>query len=186
MANNIFIEKYKSEFQSAIDFLKQELKSIRTGRASASLVEGVSVHTYGAIQPLSQLATIGIPESSSILIDPWDKSILKDIEVGLNNAHLGLSVVNTGERLIAKVPMMTEEVRKEMVKLLGKKIEETRITIRKVRDNVREDIMRAEKNKEISEDDKYQHLAELDEFTVILNKEIDKTREEKEVDIMNV
>jgi len=186
MSNNIYIENKNNEFDSAIEFLKQEMRSIRTGRANSSLVEEIQVEAYGAMQPISQLANISVPESNSISIDPWDKSIIKDVEVALNKANLGLSIVNTGEKLIAKVPLMTEDTRKEMVKLLGKKIEETRITLRKIRDDIKEEIIKAEKNKDITEDDKFQYLAELDEFTAIKNKEVDKMKEDKETEIMTV
>lgn len=186
MANNLFITVHEDDFDKAIEFLKKELSGLRTGRANTAIIESVSVEAYGAIQPLSQLASLSVPESSSIAIIPWDKSIMKDIEKALNYANLGLSLVNTGDKIIAKVPMLTEETRKEMVKVLGKKVEESRITVRKIRDIIKEEIIKAEKDNEITEDDKYQHLAELDNHTTEMNKTIDELKKEKEVEIMTV
>src|SRR5690606_28524329 len=104
---------------------------IRTGRANTSLVEEVSVDAYGAKQMLKNVASLSVPESNTIAIQPWDKGVIKDVEAALKAANLGLEIVNLGEKILAKVPMLTEETRKEMVKLLGKKIEESRIAVRK-------------------------------------------------------
>jgi len=186
MAKNIFIDKHKASFDKSLDFLKRDMAAIRTGRANASIVEEVMVEAYGAMQPIKNLANLSVPESSSIAIQPWDKSIMKDIEIALTKANLGLGIVNTGDRVIAKVPMLTEETRKEMVKLLGNKVEEARISVRKIRDEVKDEITTAEKNKEMTEDDKYQYLDELDNFVQEMNKKIEEMREEKEAELMKV
>ena len=186
MAHNIFLVKFKPEFDAVITHLKTDLTGLRTGRANPKILEDVQVEAYGANQPLKNLANLSIPENSSIGIDPWDKTLMKAIENAIVQANLGLSVVNTGTRIIAKIPLMTEETRKEMVKLLGRKIEDGRVSVRKVRDMVKDAIITAEKNKEFSEDDKFQYLGELDEFTDEMNKTIEVMRDEKEKEIMTV
>lgn len=187
MANsNVYIDKYKNEFESALEHFKKDLQSLRTGRAQATIVENVPVEAYGVTTPLKQLASISIPESKSISIEPWDKNVIKDIEKALTYANLGLSVVNIGGKLIAKVPPMTEENRKELIKILGKKQEEAKIAIRQVRDKIREAIIEAQKKNDITEDDKYQYFADLDNYTIDYNKNIEKVSEEKEQDIMTI
>jgi len=183
---NQYIDQYQAEFDKAIEHLKSELNSLRTGRAQTTLLENVQVEAYGAFSPLNQLASLSIIDAQSIAIEPYDKSILKDIEIGISKSNLGLSVVNTGEKLIAKVPPMTEENRKDLVKMLGEKVEDTKISIRQIRDKVRELIMDAEKNKEITEDDKYKFLTDLDNYTSEQNKTIDEMAKEKESEIMTV
>jgi len=184
--SNIYIEKNKSELDKNIEHLNKELASLRTGRAQATLVENVQVEAYGAITPLKQLASISVPEAKSIAIEAWDKSILKDIEKALTHSNLGLSIVNAGEKLIAKVPAMTEENRKQLLKVVGEKIEEARIGIRKVRDKIKEMILTAEKDKEITQDDKYEFLADLDNFVSDYNDKIEELKEKKEKDIMTI
>jgi len=186
MALNLYVQKYKPEFDKAMDFLKSELKSIRTGRANTALVDAIQVEAYGSMQPLSNVASLSIPENNAIAIVPWDKSIMKEVENALQKANLGLSIINTGEKVIAKMPLMTEETRKQMVKLLGQKVEESKIQIRQVRDKVKESVTLAEKNKEATEDDKYQYLAELDNYVVDLNKTIEELRKDKEEEIMTI
>jgi len=183
---NQYIDQNKEEFDKAIENLKEDLAGLRTGRAQSTLIENLQVEAYGVMTPLNQLANLSVPDSQSIAIEPWDKSILKDIEKGLSYSNLGLSVVNTGDKLIAKVPPMTEENRKELIKLMGEKVETIKISIRQTRDKVKETILEAEKNKDITEDDKYKFLTDLDNFTTEKNKEIEKLAEAKESEIMTV
>lgn len=183
---NLFIENHKIQFQQAIESFKKDLQSLRTGRASTALIEDVMVEAYGSMQPIKQLASLSIPENNAVAIAPWDKSVLKDIENALTKANLGLSIINTGDKVIAKLPLMTEENRKAMVKVLGAKAEDARVSVRKVRDEVKTATVNAEKNKEITEDDKYQNIAELDEYIASLNKQIEELREAKEKEIMTI
>lgn len=187
MANsNIYIDQKKEEYEKTIEHLKKELSGLRTGRAQATLVENVQVEAYGTMTPLMQLASISVPDAKSIAIEAWDKSILKDIEKALSYSNLGFSVVNTGEKLIAQVPPMTEENRKDLLKILGEKVEASKISLRQIRDDIKEDILTGEKNKEITEDDKYKFLTDLDNFTTDYNKKIEQIAEEKEKEIMTV
>ena len=186
MAKNIYLDRHKVSFDKVLENLLRDMSGIRTGRANTTLVEEVMVEVYGGMQPIKNLASLSIPESSSIAIQPWDKSIMKDMENALNKANLGLGIVNTGEKIIAKVPLLTEETRKEMVKLLGHKVEDARIAIRKVRDTVKDEIVNDEKEKLMSEDDKFQYLDELDEHVSDLNKKMEDLRGDKEKDIMKI
>ncbi len=183
---NTYIDQYKEDYDKNIDHLKQELSGLRTGRAQATLIENVQVEAYGAMTPINQLASLSVPDAKSIMIEPWDKTVLKDIEKALSYTNFGLSVTNTGDKLIASVPPMTEENRKDLLKIMGGKIEDTKIAIRQVRDKVKEAILKAEKDKDITEDDKYKYLTDLDNFTSDYNKKIDQTAEDKEKEIMTV
>ncbi len=187
MANsNIYIDKNKEEFEKVISHFKDELMTLRTGRAQAILVENIPVEAYGATTPLKQMASISIPEAKSISIEPWDKSVLKDIEKALTYSNLGFSVVNTGDKLIAKIPPMTEENRKEILKVIGDKSEKARISLRQLRDQIKEEILAAEKSKDITEDDRYSYLADLDNLVTDYNKKIEEMAKEKEQEIMTI
>jgi ribosome recycling factor len=183
---NQFIEQKKAEFDEAVEHFKKEISSLRTGRAQTILVENVMVEAYGAQTPLKQLASISIPEAKSISIEPWDKSIAKDVEKALAYSNLGLSVVNTGEKIIANLPSMTEENRKGLVKLLNQKTEEAKISLRQIRDKVKEAILTAEKNKDITQDDRYQFVADLDNFISECNKKIEEIAANKETEITTI
>jgi ribosome recycling factor len=183
---NIYIDQYKEDYEKNIDHLKKELMGLRTGRAQATLVENIQVEAYDAKTPLNQLASISVPDAKSIMIEPWDKTVLKEIEKALSYTSLGFSVVNTGDKLIASVPPMTEENRKDLLKIMGTKIEDTKIAIRQVRDKIKEEVLKAEKDNEITEDDKYKYLTDLDNFTSDYNKKVDQIAEDKEKEIMTV
>lgn len=186
MAENQFITKHKAEFESALEHLKKEFGSLRTGRAQTALVDNLQVDAYGSRQPLKQLAGISIQDSKTISIEPWDKSILKDVEKALGASNLGLSIINLGSKILAKVSMMTEETRKELLKVLGKMLEAGKINIRQTRDKVKEEILKAEKDKDITQDDKFQYLADLDNFVTEYNKKAEASAKEKEDDIMTI
>jgi ribosome recycling factor len=187
MANtNQFIEQKKAEFDLAIEHFKKEISSLRTGRAQSTLVENVMVEAYGSQTPLKQLASISVPEAKSISIEPWDKNLLKEIEKALNFSNLGLSIVNAGNKIITKVPLMTEENRKGLLKVLSQKLETAKISIRQIRDKVKESILAAEKNKEITQDDRYKYAADLDNYVTDINKKLESITKEKEEEIMTI
>lgn len=183
---NQFINKRKSEFDAVLEHLKKELGALRTGRAQSALVDNLIVEAYGSRQPLKQLAGISIQDSKTISIEPWDKSILKEVEKALSANNLGLSIINLGGKILAKVSMMTEETRKELLKVLGKILENEKISIRQIRDKVKEEILKAEKDNDITQDDRYKYLADLDNYVSELNKKTEAIAEEKEKEIMTV
>lgn len=183
---NKFIKDHKTEFDAVLEHLKKELGSLRTGRAQTALVDNLQVDAYGTRQPLKQLAGVSIQDSKTISIEPWDKSIMKDVEKALGTTNLGLSIINLGGKILAKVSMMTEETRKELLKVSGKMMEADKISIRQIRDKAKEEILKAEKDKAITQDDRYQYLADLDNFVSEMNKQIEAIVKEKEEEIMTI
>lgn len=179
------IIEHKDKFEKVIDHLKQELASIRTGRATPALVENVRVVAYegGESMPVVQLASITVPEARQLVIEPWDKSILKSIEKAINESDLGLSVTNEGSLLRLTVPLMTDEMRQKIRKILNEKLEQGRIGIRAQRDKVKDEVNKAEKDKQISEDDKYSLIDDLDEMVKEYNQTIKDLGDKKEVEI---
>lgn len=183
---NKYLQVKQAELEKIIDFFKKEIMSLRTGRANPAILEGIQVEVYGAKTPLNGLANISVADAKSIIVTPWDKSVIKDLEKSIMDANLGVGVVNEGDQIRITVPEMTEENRKELVKKLNEKQEKTRISIRQVRDEIKDDIEKAEKNKEIAEDDKFRFLKELDEEVAQKNNTLKEIRDQKEKDIMTV
>lgn len=183
---NKFIEDKQSEFNKAIDFFKKEISSLRTGRANPNILTAIEVEAYGTKTPLNGVATINIQDGQNILIAPWDKGVIKDVEKALVGAELGVGVVNEGEQIRLTIPKMTEENRKDLVRKLNEKQEAARITIRKVRDDIKSKIEQSEKDKEIAEDDKFKFIKELDEEIGRYNDELKEVRDKKEDEIMTI
>ena len=180
------IDKQKPDFEKAIEYFKEELGKLRTGRASASLVEGIMVEYYGDKSPLKQIASITIPEARSITITPWSKDTLVNIEKALRESQLNLNPNNDGEVIRLNIPPLNEERRKELVKLLNQKAEDAKISIRKQREDVWEGIQKMEKAGEIGEDDKFRGKDELQAVIDEYNKKVEEIRSKKEADIMTV
>ncbi len=183
---NQYIENKKEDFNKAIDFFKKEIASLRTGRANPNILEGVQVDSYGTKTPLNGVASINVPDGQSITLAPWDKNIIKEIEKAIVEANLGVGVVNEGDKIRINIPKMTEENRKDLVKKLNEKNEITRISLRKIRDEIKSNIESDEKNKEITEDDKFRFIKELDEE---INNQYDilkEIKDSKESDIMTI
>lgn len=179
------IDSYQNEFGKIIEFLKKEISSLRTSRASSVLVENLPVEAYGTKMALKQLASISILEGRTIVIQPWDKNNLKNIEKAFQVSDLGLVATIDGEIIKVSVPPLTEEKRKELVKILHQKAESARIGLRGVRDKIREEIFKKEKEKEISQDEKYRLLKELDKRTKEVNDQINEIVKKKEEEIMS-
>lgn len=177
---------HQPEFQKAIDHLKTDISTLRTGRAHPALLDGVMVEAYDTRQGLSGLASINSPDSRTLIVEPWDKSILKNIEKGIQEANLNLNPVVQGLQIRISLPMMTEENRKNLVKILGEKLEQARKGVRNVRDAAKADIMRSEKDGDISEDEKYKLLEQLDKTAAGFNDRIKNIGEEKEKEIMTM
>ena len=169
-----------------LDFFKKDISVLRTGRANPSVLDGILVEAYGAKTPLSGVGSINVSDARSMVVSPWDKSVLKDIEKAIVEAGLGFGVVNEGEKIRLTLPMMTEENRRDLVKKLNEKMEGARVNLRKVRDEIKADIENAEGDKEISEDDKFRFLKELDEEVKAKNDEVKNIRDKKEEDIMTI
>ena len=183
---NKYIQAKQADFSKAIEFFKKDISSLRTGRANPSILDGILVEAYGAKTPLVGLASITVPEARSLVVSPWDKSIIKEVEKAIMAADLGITPVNEGDKIRLVVPSLTEENRKKLVKKLSEKMETGRISLRQTRDEIKESIEAAFKNKEISEDDKFRFFKELDEETARRNDELKKIKDKKEEEIMTI
>lgn len=183
---NIYLQNEQEEFVKAIEHFQKEISSLRTGRANPALLDNILVDAYDSKSPLSGLASVSVPDARSIIVSPWDKTVLKNIEKAIIEANLGLSVTNEGDKIRAIVPLMTEENRKDLVKNLNEKMEKARVSIRQIREVVKEAIENASKNKEIGEDDKFRAIKELDEEVNKRNDLIREIRDKKERDIMTI
>ncbi|RMD58886.1 ribosome recycling factor [Candidatus Parcubacteria bacterium] len=183
---NQFIEAKKDELENAVSFFQKEIKTLRTGRANPSLLEGVLVEAYGTKSPLNAVANISVADGRSMVVAPWDKGIIKDVEKALVEADLGVGVVNEGNQIRLNIPPITEENRRELVKKLNEKMEKARITLRQVRDEIKESIEEGEASKEIAEDDKFRFLKELDEEIRKYNDRLKEIRDKKEEEIMTI
>ncbi len=183
---NQYLETKQQDFTNALDFFKKEITTLRTGRINPSILDDVQVEAYEVINPLNTVANINVTDNSSILVVPWDKNLLKSIEKAITEANLGLGVTNEGDKLRLNMPPLTEENRKELVRKLNEKMEKTRIKLRQVRDSIKSVIEKAHEDKEITEDDKFLYIKELDEFSADKNKELKELRDNKEKAIMEI
>jgi len=180
------IESYQPQFLKAIDFFKKDLMNLRTGRATSNLVENILVEAYGVKTPLQQLASITVPEPRLIIIQPWDRNIIKEIEKSLLTADLGAAPSIKEGVIHLNLPPLNEESRQRLVKILNEKLENAKRAIRAIRDEVREKIIESEREKEITEDDKYRLLEELDKKSGQHQEEVKEIAKKKEGDIMTV
>jgi ribosome recycling factor len=180
------IQNSKIDFDKAVDNLNHELSTLRVGRANPVIVDGIMVEVYGVRTPLKQMASITVPEARTLLIQPWDKSTSKDIEKAIIQANIGINPVNEGAVVRLTVPQLTEETRKSLVKNVGEKMEKTRITIRQIRDRVKDEINKSEKNKEIAEDEKFALQKKLDDMVKDYNEKVKQIGEKKEEEIMTI
>jgi ribosome recycling factor len=185
MLNDVYAEA-KTRMKGAVQALEEDLAAIRTGRASPALVEKLPVEYYGVPTPLIQLASIGVPEPRSLLIRPFDPSTLKTIERAVLASDLGLTPNNDGKAIRLNLPPLTEERRRELVKVVRNRVEEARISIRNVRRDSIKDLREFENEKLISEDDLKRGEDELQKITDDYIKEINDLGERKEVEVMEV
>ncbi len=155
----------EQKMKASLEGLKTELSTIRTGRASPSLVEHLKVDYAGTLMPLNQLATISAPEARLIVIQPWDKSALSAIVKGIQKSDLSLNPMSDGNVIRLAIPPLTEERRQELVKLVKKRIEERKVIIRQIRQDTLNNIRTAEKNKEISQDESKRAQDQLQKLT---------------------
>lgn len=176
----------KPKMGSSIENFRTELTKIRTGRANPALVDGVMVSYYGTPTSIKELASITAPDANQIVIKPWERTILHDIENAIRSSDLGLAPVNDGQQVRLTLPPMTEERRKEIVISIKKMGEETKVSIRNIRREAWDKVQTAEKNGEATEDDKRRAEEELNKLTAEKNGEIDKVVTEKEQEIMKI
>lgn len=180
------IEAKRGDFDKAVSFLEGELLKLRTGRAHPGLVEDLLVDYYGTMTPIKQMASVSVPEPRQILISPWDKGALAKIEATIRESDLGLNPLNDGVGVRVVLPALTEERRKDLVKVLNTKAEEARIAIRSVREDIWKDIQEAEQNGEMGEDEKFRGKEDLQKVVDEYNARIEGLRDKKEQEIMTV
>jgi len=183
MIESIYDETRESMAKS-VTALKNELNRVRTGRASLSILDGIKVDYYGTPTPLNQMATLAVPESRLITIQPWDISVIKDIEKALLKSDLGLTPSNDGKIIRISIPALTEERRKELVKVVRKICEDHKVSVRNIRRDSNELIKSMKKDGEISEDDAFKSQDEIQKITDEQVKLIDECFKEKEKEIL--
>ena len=178
------IDSSKVHMEKSHEHYKSQIEKIRTGRASASILDGVMVDYYGSPTPLNQTANVSVPDARTIVINPYDKGILQGIEKAIQQADLGFNPQNDGAIIRINVPPLTEERRKEFVKLTKKIAEEGKVAIRNIRRDMMEALKKSEKNKEITEDDKKKGEDQLQKVTDEYVTKIDKIVSEKEKELL--
>ena len=180
------MEDAESRMQKTIEHLSSELTGMRAGRANPAMVEKIMVNYYGDSTPLNQLANIHVPEARLLTIQAWDKSCIGDIEKAILKSDLGITPSNDGTVIRLAVPVLTEEGRKDLVKIVKKRGEETKVSIRNIRREANDLIKSSEKDKLISEDESKKGLDDIQKLTDKLIKDIDSILQVKEKDIMTV
>ena len=185
MVDEVFSE-LNSRMQKAVDGLAKELTTIRTGRAATALVDNIMVDYQGTPLPLQQLATMSIPEANLIIIQPWDRTLLRNIEKAILTANIGLNPANDGNLIRVVIPPLSEERRKDLVKFVSKKVEERRIAIRNIRRDGIEKLREMEKNKEISEDELKNNAKKIDQLTEVCVGKVSELGQGKEKEILEI
>ena len=186
MGSKELIKDAKHRMDRAVETFSGELTKIRSGRATPALLDSVKIDYYGQTVPLNQAATITVPEPRLIVVQPWEKNLLAEIEKAILKADLGLNPSNDGNIIRLPIPQLSEERRQELVKLIHKFAEEGKIAIRNVRRDVNDHLKRLEKNHELSEDELSVELDEVQKLTDEHTKKIDEIMERKEKEIMEV
>jgi ribosome recycling factor len=176
----------KGRMQKAVEALRHDLATIRTGRASAGLVENLKVDYYGVPTPLKQMATITIPEARLIVIQPWDRTAIASVEKAILRSELGITPSNDGSTIRLVLPQLTEERRQELARLVRKRVEESRVAVRNVRRDVHEELRHRQREHQISEDELRRAEQELQKLTDSIIAQVDKVGEEKEAELLAV
>jgi ribosome recycling factor len=176
----------KRRMASAVDVLKHEFSGLRTGRASASLLDPVMVEAYGSPTPLNQVGTVSTPEPRAITVQVWDKSLVSSVEKAIRNAGLGLNPVTDGQTVRVPIPELNEERRRELIKVAGKYAEQTRVAVRNVRRDGMDTLKKMEKDSEISQDDHKRSSDEIQKSTDEIIKQVDDLLAHKEIEILQV
>ncbi|GAC1412265.1 MAG: ribosome recycling factor [Candidatus Doudnabacteria bacterium] len=174
------------KFEKGIEHFKHEIAGLRTGRASAGLVENIMVDSYGAKMPLTHLASVSIPDARSIAIQPWDKTNLGPIEKAIQISNIGLNPVNDGALIRLNIPQMTEERRKEMVKQLGQMAEQAKISLRNIREEVIKELKRQQEEDNLTDDDFEGQKKDLQEIVDKYNDQIKEIAAAKEKEVMTI
>ena len=173
-----------AKMRKAVEVLKHELATIRTGRAHPGLVEHIMVDYHGTPVPLNQIASIGIPEARLLVIQPWDKQVLSNVEKAILKSDLGLTPNNDGNIIRLAIPQLTEERRSQLVKVVRKRVEDGRVAVRNVRRDAVEGLRKLKENKEMSEDEQKRAMTRLQQLTDKFIEEIDRIAKSKETELL--
>lgn len=176
----------QTKMQKTIEVLCVDLASVRAGRASVSLLDKVMVEYYGTPTPVNQVASVTVPEPRMIVIQPWEKNLLKDIERAIMKSDLGLNPNSDGSVIRLNLPQLTEERRKDLVKTVHKKAEDARVSIRNLRREANDSVKKSEKAKEITEDEAKKANDDIQKMTDKFIKEVDTVMEHKEKEVMEI
>jgi ribosome recycling factor len=179
-------KKLQDKMDKALQSLKKDLAAIRTGRASLSIFEGIHVDYYGTPTPIEHVATMAVPESRLITIQPWEPKMIAEIEKAIQKSDLGLNPANDGKVIRINIPQLTEERRKEIVKHVHKRGEDAKVAIRNLRREGNDEVKHLEKEKHISEDDTKRSIEEIQKMTDAHIKKVDEIISHKEAEIMEV
>lgn len=185
MIDEIF-QKTESKMKTAIESFRNELNKIRTGKASAVILDGIKVNYYGSIVPLNQAASVSVPEARLITIQPWDKSMISEIEKTIQKSDLGLTPMSDGHIIRLPIPPLTEERRLELVKQTKRLGEEIKISVRNSRRDANDEVKKAEKDSDISEDDSHRGQKKIQELTDKFVNVVDDILKDKEKEIMEI
>lgn len=185
MLNEVYKDT-RGRMDKALESLGRDYSRIRTGRASTALLDGIRVDYYGTSTPLQQLATLTIPDPRTIMIQPWDQTVLGEVEKAVLKSDLGLTPMNDGKIIRINIPPLTQERRRELVKIVKKMAEEAKVAIRNIRRDANELIKELKKDKEISEDQQFKGQEEVQKITDATIARIDETCASKEQEVMEV
>ena len=180
------IQDLKDSMEKSIEALHKEFSKVRTGRASLSLLDGIKVEYYGQLTPLNQVATLSVPEARLITIQPWDNKVIGEIEKSIQMSDLGLTPINDGKIIRLSIPNLTEERRKELVKVVKKMTENCKVSLRNIRREANSLLKDLKKEKEISEDEMHKAQDEIQKITDTYVNKSDKILKEKEEEILQI
>jgi ribosome recycling factor len=180
------LSKYRDRMDKAVAALKDEFASLRTGRASSSLLDQISVEAYGSTMPINQVAAVSVPEPRMITVNVWDKGMVVSVEKAIRSSNLGLNPVVDGQSLRIPIPPLTEERRKDLAKVAGKYAEQQKVAVRNVRRDANDDLKKAEKDGAINQDEHKRMEAEVQKLTDEAIRRVDEALKTKEQEIMHV
>lgn len=180
------MDKVETRMEGAVDALHREFSGLRTGRASAAMLDPIQVDAYGSLMPLNQVGTVGVPEPRMLTVQVWDQGMIAAVEKALRNSDLGLNPQSEGNLIRVPVPPLSSERREELVKIAGKYAEQARISVRNVRRDAMDDVKKQKKASEISEDEEKSLGTEIQKLTDAAVKKIDEALVHKEKDIKTV
>ena len=180
------INEARAHMEKAVEAMRREFSSVRTGKASPALLDAVRIDAYGSKMPVNQLASVSAPEPRLLIVQPWDKSLLQAIEKGIQTAELGLNPSNDGNVIRVPIPALTEERRKDLVRMLHKLAEEGRVAVRHARQEANKELKRQQSSHETSEDDVHRQMDEVQKMTDIYIHKIDDLLKAKEHEVMEV